>query len=296
MGKAGGSSQRRYDRLRAREKAAHRQNLLRALVLVCGASVAAYFAVLLAAEWLKKGIRDSKIFATTQPRPDAFPGDLAQMLAIVLAIGAGITAAKAVWGRRQTTEAYAKGAAGERQIEYLLAPLEAKGWIMLHDRRLPGSRENIDHVAIGPPGVFVVETKHWTGPVVIRAGKLTRQGRRTDDEIDQVKRQVVAVERAISTAPMALRRQVIPVLCIHGVAVEKRPFWTCATVADVAVCSSRQLVRLLTHGRSPVLDAAAIDELGRVADAALRPMTEAPASWGRSGPDLPERSHPEGMN
>jgi len=36
---------------------------------------------------------------------------------------------------------------------------------MLHDRRIPGSRANIDHVAITPGGVFVIDAKHYSGQV-----------------------------------------------------------------------------------------------------------------------------------
>ncbi|MFC5500681.1 nuclease-related domain-containing protein [Lysinimonas soli] len=39
---------------------------------------------------------------------------------------------------------------------------------MLHDRRIPGSKANIDHIAIGPRGVFVIDAKHYKGGPTLR--------------------------------------------------------------------------------------------------------------------------------
>jgi len=40
--------------------------------------------------------------------------------------------------------------------------------VVLHDRLVPGSRANIDHIAIGPSGVFVIDAKKYTGQVEAR--------------------------------------------------------------------------------------------------------------------------------
>ena len=36
---------------------------------------------------------------------------------------------------------------------------------VLHDRRIPGSRANIDHLVISPAGVFVIDAKNYKGRV-----------------------------------------------------------------------------------------------------------------------------------
>lgn len=62
--------------------------------------------------------------------------------------------------------AWAKGAKGERIVARRLEKLLAGHSVLLrHDRRISGSRANIDHVAIGPGGVTVVEAKHLEGAV-----------------------------------------------------------------------------------------------------------------------------------
>lgn len=50
------------------------------------------------------------------------------------------------------------GLEGELATAQLLSPLLAEGWKIFHD--IPGSRGNIDHVLVGPTGVFAIETKY----------------------------------------------------------------------------------------------------------------------------------------
>lgn len=56
------------------------------------------------------------------------------------------------------------GAIGEARTAALLAPLQAAGWRVLHDRRIPGAdRANADHIVISPAArVYVVDSKLWT--------------------------------------------------------------------------------------------------------------------------------------
>lgn len=58
------------------------------------------------------------------------------------------------------------GAAGERRTERALRPLQRVGWTITHDLDLPGAG-NIDHLAVGPAGVFVLDSKAWGGVVSV---------------------------------------------------------------------------------------------------------------------------------
>lgn len=53
------------------------------------------------------------------------------------------------------------GFIGERYVAERLDPLKAAGWFLFHDVPFDGAagKFNIDHVAVGPRGVWVVETK-----------------------------------------------------------------------------------------------------------------------------------------
>lgn len=75
------------------------------------------------------------------------------------------------------------GAAGEMRTAAVLSRLERR-WrrhrrcIVLHDRIVPGSRANIDHVVVGPSGVWVLDTKAWSG-VMVRTEHSTSVGGRS---------------------------------------------------------------------------------------------------------------------
>lgn len=51
---------------------------------------------------------------------------------------------------------------GEKAVGQLLEGLRASGYAVFHD--LVGTDFNVDHVIIGPAGVFTIETKTWNKP------------------------------------------------------------------------------------------------------------------------------------
>jgi hypothetical protein len=63
----------------------------------------------------------------------------------------------------QSTTAWAIGARGEELLAKRLDRLADQGVRLLHDRRVPRSRANIDHIAVGPSGVFVIDAKRYKG-------------------------------------------------------------------------------------------------------------------------------------
>lgn len=62
-------------------------------------------------------------------------------------------------------DAWEQGARGERILGSALDPLRAEGMAVLHDRRIPGSRANIDHIVVSAAGVFVIDAKNYKGGV-----------------------------------------------------------------------------------------------------------------------------------
>lgn len=67
--------------------------------------------------------------------------------------GPGVLLARAV-GEPQSTTAWKQGADGEVRVGHRLEKLLAgSGVPVLHDRRRPGGKANIDHIAVGPGGV-----------------------------------------------------------------------------------------------------------------------------------------------
>lgn len=63
----------------------------------------------------------------------------------------------------QSTKAWVKGSEGERQIAEALTKRLGDRCVLLHDRKIPGSRANIDHIAVAASGIWIIDTKNYTG-------------------------------------------------------------------------------------------------------------------------------------
>jgi hypothetical protein len=73
--------------------------------------------------------------------------------------------------------AWRRRASGERLTGWWLGRLPA-GWHVFHD--VPSGEANIDHLVIGPAGVFTINTKNLTGKVWIGPKSILHNRRRTD--------------------------------------------------------------------------------------------------------------------
>jgi hypothetical protein len=63
----------------------------------------------------------------------------------------------------QSTKAWATGAAGEMVLGRRLDGLANETTFVLHDRRIPPKKANIDHIVISASGVFVIDAKKYNG-------------------------------------------------------------------------------------------------------------------------------------
>lgn len=74
-------------------------------------------------------------------------------------------------------ENWQSGAWGERATAKVLRQLEQDGWIVLHD--LSARRGNVDHIAVGPAGVYLLDSKRLGGSVSVDDNRV--MVRRFDD-------------------------------------------------------------------------------------------------------------------
>jgi hypothetical protein len=120
-------------------------------------------------------------------------------------------------GRSREASQWRAGAVGESVVGRLLA--EA-GAFAVHDRRIPGSDANIDHLAVTAAGVLVVDAKNYAGrPRVETFGGADPTPRRlfvgSDDRtplVFAVRRYVHIVEDLLLDDPVPVRG----VLCFVG--------------------------------------------------------------------------------
>ncbi|MFD0482337.1 nuclease-related domain-containing protein [Kineococcus sp. GCM10028916] len=130
------------------------------------------------------------------------------------------------------------GAEGERLVVVTLTELEAEGWVVLHDVHWPGRpKANLDHVAIGPGGVVVVDAKNWSGQVSVRDGLLRNDSWRKDRELEVIASAVAAVSALLEPA---VRSSTSGLLCL--VAQEQEPQ---RTTSGITVVGRSELVAFL---------------------------------------------------
>ena len=116
----------------------------------------------------------------------------------------------------QHEEAFRKGAAGERQVAAALAKRVPDGTAeLLHNRRMSGGRGDIDHLAVSPTGVWVIDAKAIAGKAriarpLLRDQRLIVNGRDRSKLLDGLDRQVAAVREALTQFPDV---QIRGVLC-----------------------------------------------------------------------------------
>ncbi len=149
-------------------------------------------------------------------------------------------------GPRAATEAWARGAEGEEFVGRQIDDAVGTHGVALHDRRLAGSRGNLDHLVVVASGVWVIDTKHYHGRLARRqvGGWFTSREALTVGRRDQ-SRLVAAARRQHAAVAEALGPGV-PVraaLCFTGVerSLLARPF----VMDRVLVTWPRALVRAL---------------------------------------------------
>jgi hypothetical protein len=182
-----------------------------------------------------------------------------------------VVVASALFATPNSIAAWQTGAQGELRTARLLEPLEGEGFRILHDRKIPGSRANIDHIVIGPPGVYVVETKSLGGSLQIRDNEVFVSGRRRTTMIDEVKREALAVQTALAKELAARGWMVTPVICVHRADLP----WLRSEVAGVRIVSGKDLVKRLREA-DHLLAPVDVERLAALAAARLRPAFVAP--------------------
>src|SRR3954447_3453321 len=69
---------------------------------------------------------------------------------------------------RDAERSWGKGSEGESSLAGYITREVGDAMVALHDRLIPGTRGNIDHIFVSPTGVWVVDAKAYKGKVVKR--------------------------------------------------------------------------------------------------------------------------------
>ncbi|WP_308403591.1 nuclease-related domain-containing protein [Streptomyces sp. 8ZJF_21] len=142
------------------------------------------------------------------------------------------------WWNVSEAHSWIVGLRGERITGARLNRLSNRGWHILHSIELP-SGADIDHIAIGPPGVFTINTKHhrgksiWLGDHAITVNRSsTRYLQISQSEASVAAKRLSAtcgwpvevrpVLAVVGAAKITAKSAVPPVLVINGTEADRR--------------------------------------------------------------------------
>jgi hypothetical protein len=210
-GQPGGSAQARWRRMRAAEWAAWTHSLPWRMAVI-----------------VVSGVAGRLLGSLLGPR-------------VGLAVG-GLAAVMAGWGLRYRPTpdscAWRRGAVGERHTARLLGPLERHGWVILHDLAVPGSRANLDHLVIGPGGVFVIDSKQYRGRLQLdSAGRLWHGRYPLAPTLRAVNFEADRAAQILTDPDVVVR----PIMAVHGAQVP----WGTVLVNGVPVMPAKRLPSML---------------------------------------------------
>jgi Nuclease-related domain len=246
-------------------QSAHREfrraRLARGRSVAARVSLAAAAAAAIGVLWLERGWAEVH-------RRTALEVLVLAALAVCASGGAAWKAARTDPGR------WERAADGERRTAEILGGLPPRRWAVLHDLAIPGSNANVDHLAFGPTGAWLVDTK--TTRARIRVGwRSVRMGEwRIDPAPTSWEAEVVADRLGVDVQPLIVIHSTIP-----GVGLPPRGR---RIGQGVRVVSPDGLARRLRRGRRR-LGAREVDELYELARAELGPRVSVVQQGGRRG-------------
>jgi hypothetical protein len=137
----------------------------------------------------------------------------------------------------------AKLTSAQRRTHNQLAKLERAGYHALHCARIPDSDDQIDHLVVGPAGVFAIDSEAWDKRLVVRtrnARQLWHGPYSMKDRLEHARWESERAAELLSGVvgnPVSVR----PAMAVYG---PKIP-WDVATIRDVDVFSGPRLRKYL---------------------------------------------------
>jgi hypothetical protein len=145
---------------------------------------------------------------------------------------------------RAVAGSWKAGAKGEVWTRRLLRALEQEGYIILDDLAIPDSRANLDHLVIGPTGVYLVDAKNYRGRIACGDDGVWRHGQhRLESRLQATRFEAGRARELLADVLQAAGVDLEALWCVHGVDVlpaARLP------IGDVLLVAADQLVDELT--------------------------------------------------
>ena len=162
-------------------------------------------------------------------------------LGLTLAIVAII--ADTIYRARKNYAGQIRLTAAQRRTRRQLTKLGRAGYLAMHARPIPESQDQIDHLVVGPAGVFAIDSEDWDKRLAVRtkSGKQLWHG--PFSKKDRLQHAQWEAQRAADLLSGAIGKPVIvrPAMAVYGPRIP----WDVATIREVDVFSGPRLRKYL---------------------------------------------------
>ncbi len=161
----------------------------------------------------------------------------------------------------------ARMTSAQRRTRRQLAKLGRAGYRAMHGGAIPGSEDQIDHLVVGPAGVFAIDSENWDKHLVVRTRNARQLWHGPVSKKDRLEHAQWEAQRAADMLsgeigkPVAVR----PAMAVYGPRIP----WDVATIREVDVFSGPRLRKYLRRrARQSDVRPLSGDEIKQIYDAA----------------------------
>ena len=184
-------------------------------------------------------------------------GFLFLALAVVLALFIG-------WSARRL-RSFLKGAEGEEKVARVLSFLPTNHTVF-NDLELEEQGADFDHIVVAPAGIFVIETKNWSGDITFENGQVLYNGQTPSrSPLKQVKEAAAHLAKHLADARCP-DVPIHPVLCFVDNPLQDG----LANIGGVRICTNANLHELFENSLETPLESGTLaiiaEELARCSE------------------------------
>ncbi len=177
--------------------------------------------------------------------------------------------ADTIYRSRRNYSRQARMTGAQRRTRRQLAKLGRAGYRAMNGNIIPESQEQIDHLVVGPAGVFAIDSESWDKHLVVRTRNARQLWHGPFSMKDRLEHAHWESQRAADLLSGALGKPVAvrPAMAVYG---PKIP-WDVATIRDVDVFSGPRLRKYLRRrARQADVRPLTDDEIERIYAAAIK--------------------------
>src|SRR6266704_1726187 len=162
-------------------------------------------------------------------------------LGLTLAIVAII--ADTIYRARKSYAGKIRLTAAQRRTRRQLTKLGRAGYLAMHARPIPESQDQIDHLVVGPAGVFAIDSENWDKRLAVRTKKGTQLWHGPFSKKDRLQHAQWEAQRAADLLTGATGKPVSvrAAMAVYGPRIP----WDVATIREVDVFSGPRLRKYL---------------------------------------------------